>query len=98
MSVIKTMHIINNHVTNRHVTDDHVQSQVNIVFNALTKFYSNNVSNLTFCHLNINSTRHKFPPLAESLSNHVLDILMLREIKIDESFPMKQFSVEGYKI
>ena len=90
--------IVNNHVTRRHITDDHVQSPENIEFNGLTAFYSNNVSNLKFGHLNINSIRHKFPPLAEALNKHDLGIVMLQETKIDESFPMGQFSVEGYNV
>ena len=31
------------------------------------QFYYNNVSNMTFDHLNINSIFNKFPPLAEAL-------------------------------
>ena len=68
-------------IINRHITDDCVQSQVDIEFNGLTEFYSNNVLYLKFGHLNINRIRHKFLPLAEALSKHVLDILMLKELK-----------------
>ena len=71
-------------------------SMPSIELNELTQFYANNVANLKFGHLNVNSIRHKFSPLSEVLNKNVLDILMLQETKLDESFPTAQFSVDGF--
>ena len=46
--------------------------------------------------MNINSVRHKFDPLREALNNSVLDVLLLQETKLDESFPKCQFEVSDY--
>jgi hypothetical protein len=67
-----------------------------IELNELTQFYANNVANLKFGHLNVNSIRHKFSPLSEVMNKNVLDILMIQETKLDESFPTAQFLVDGF--
>ena len=46
-------------------------------------------------HLNINSIRNKFEMLS-SLFHGVIDILMICETKIHDSFHEKQFIIEGY--
>ena len=63
----------------------------------LVSFYKNNLKNLKIGHLNINSIRHKFQPLAQALNKGMLDILSIQESKLDNSFPMAQFSINGYK-
>ena len=51
--------------------------------------------NIIIAHLNINSIKNKFEML--SLSFHgVIDILLICETKIDDSFPTEQFVIEGY--
>ena len=45
--------------------------------------------------LNINSIRNKFDQLKLLLANHI-DILILIETKLDESFPTSQFLIEGF--
>ena len=45
--------------------------------------------------LNINSIRNKLNFLESETSNH-LDMLLVSEIKIDESFPSPQFLVDGF--
>ena len=57
--------------------------------------HSKYLKNLTFSHLNINSIRNKFENLKEVVSNHV-NILVTAEAKIDKSFPMAQFLMEGF--
>ncbi len=61
-------------------------------------FYHRNRDNLKLGHLNVNSLRHKFDPLAEILQKNVLDVLMLQEIKLDDSFPPSQFYVSNFKV
>ena len=46
-------------------------------------------------NLNINSLPNKFNQLQELVLKHV-DILVLTETKLDDSFPNSQFSVDGF--
>ena len=46
-------------------------------------------------HININSIRNKFEPLVKYVGNN-LDILMVSETKIDDTFPESQFLIEGF--
>ena len=46
-------------------------------------------------HLDINHIEKKFEPFV-SLVKEKLDIILLSETKIDESFPSSQFAIEGY--
>ena len=45
-------------------------------------------------HLNINSIRNKFGTLSLIFKNNV-DILMISETKLDDSFPTAQFLLHG---
>ena len=47
-------------------------------------------------HININFLDPKFEPLQEMIKNNV-DILLVSETKIDDSFPEGRFFIEGYK-
>ena len=53
-----------------------------------------NLNKLIFAHLNINSTRNKFDFLAD-ISKDNIDILMISETRVDDSFPDDQFFVDG---
>ena len=46
-------------------------------------------------HLNINFLDPKFEPLRDTIKDNV-DILLISETKLDESFPSGQFFMEGY--
>ena len=63
-----------------------------------TKFYMQSKNNCKIRFLNINSLRHKFYPIMQMLHNQYFDILMLQEIKLDDSFPNAQFNIHGYCI
>ena len=54
-----------------------------------------NHNNVIFSYLNINSIRNKFDNLKLIIDAHV-DILCVAEIKIDNSFPIAQFSWPKY--
>ena len=56
---------------------------------------SNNPSNLNFAYLNINSVRNKFENFKEIINGNV-DIFTIAETKVDGSFPISQFELEGY--
>ena len=51
---------------------------------------------MTFGHLNINSLRNKFDQLTEILKGFV-DIFLISESKLDDSFPEGQFIIDGYR-
>ena len=54
-----------------------------------------NLNRVILAHLNINSIRNKFDLLAEGLNGDV-DVIMISETKIDETFPARQFHIDGY--
>ena len=55
-----------------------------------------NVGNVIIAHLNINSIRNKFDNLVELIGDNI-DILIIGETKLDESFPANQFRIDGFK-
>ena len=55
----------------------------------------NNLNRIIFAHININSIRNKFDMLADMIAGKV-DILLVTETKIDETFPSSQFLIPGY--
>ena len=48
-------------------------------------------------HLNINSLRNKLEDLRHVI-DRTLDIILLSESKLDDSFPSAQFTLKGYGI
>ena len=55
----------------------------------------NNPSRIIFGQININSTRNKFAQLIYIVSNEI-DILMVSETKLDDTFPTLQFLIQSY--
>ena len=55
-----------------------------------------NVNRIIIGQLNINSLRNKYGPLHALIRGNV-DILVITETKLDESFPNSQFALEGYQ-
>ena len=53
------------------------------------------MNKLIFGHLNINSLRNKFDLFSEQVKGSI-DILMVSETKLDDSFPEAQFLIEGF--
>ena len=66
-----------------------------VQFYNLLHFDKDNLNKLIFAHLNINSIRNKFELLSEQIKGNV-DVLMISETKIDDSFPVGQFLIEGF--
>ena len=62
---------------------------------ALKDIRISNLNKLIFGHLNINSLRNKFDLFSEQVKGSI-DILMLFETKLDDSFPEAQFLIEGF--
>ena len=53
------------------------------------------IGRLVLAHININSIRYKFDQLVYGVKGKV-DVLMITETKLDDSFPTMQFNIEGY--
>ena len=74
-----------------HVYNDYTPDPKQILKN----IPNSNVNKLTFGHLNINSLRNKFDQLTEMVKGFV-DIFLISESKLDDSFPESQFIIDGY--
>ena len=55
----------------------------------------NNINRLISGQLNINSMRNKFEQRS-TIVNSKIDILMISETKLDETFPATQFLLQGF--
>ena len=56
---------------------------------------TSNINRLVFGHLNINSLRTKFDFLCEKIVGSI-DVFMISESKLDDSFPHGQFLIDGF--
>ena len=54
-----------------------------------------NTNKLVFAHININSLRNKFELLVDQVKGYI-DVLMISETKIDDSFPLGNFLIGGF--
>ena len=63
----------------------------------LHKVRTENPSRIIFRQISINSVRNKFDLLMNIIKNEI-DILMISETKIDNNFPISQFTMTGYSI
>ena len=54
-----------------------------------------NLNKVIFAHLNINSIRNKFEELISQVKGTV-DVFMISETKIDDSFPIANFLIDGF--
>ena len=48
-------------------------------------------------HLNINSIRSKFEYLKDLIGNNI-DVFLISETKLNDSFPLCQFMIDGYHV
>ena len=55
-----------------------------------------NVNNAVISYLNVNSNRNKYDSFKVLTVGNV-DIMILSETKLDDSFPTSQFLIEGFK-
>ena len=54
-----------------------------------------NANKLVFALININSLRNKFELLVDQVKGNI-DVLMISETKIDDSFPLGNFLIGGF--
>ena len=64
-------------------------------FKVLRKIRVSNINRLVIGQLNINLIRNKFEALKSIITGN-LDILVITESKLDNSFPVSQFCIEGF--
>ena len=63
--------------------------------NLLKHIRVSNINKLVIAQLNINSLRNKYEDLKAIIFDNI-DILIINETKLDNSFPTQQFLIEGY--
>ena len=56
-----------------------------------------NINRPVFAHININSLRNKLDSLKTIIRENI-DILLISETKLDNSFPTSQFAINGYSL
>ena len=66
-----------------------------ISFSTLHELRKSNPFRVIIGHININSTGNKFEPLKEMIQDNI-DILLVSETKLDDTFPVGQFYIDGY--
>jgi hypothetical protein len=64
---------------------------------SLKQIRRKNINRIIFAYLNINSLRNKFDFLVDQCKGNV-DVLMISETKLDSSFPVGQFLIEGFSM
>ena len=76
--------------------NDHVDVDSNNYFwDQLSSLRKKNLNRLILAQFNINSMRNKFDQLVNGIKGNI-DVLMISETKLDDSFPSMQFLIEGY--
>ena len=61
----------------------------------LKSLRTSNADKLVFAHLNINSIRNKFEMISDQVKGNT-DVLLVLETKIDYSFPIGNFLIDGF--
>ena len=92
----KTNELANNYIQNTLDTSKKESNSKLNFLSELKEMRKSYVKNIIVGQLNINSLRNKFLSVKELLS-HNLDLLVINETKLDDSFPNAQFQINGYK-
>ena len=61
----------------------------------LSELKAKNAERLIIAQININAVENKFQSLVSLIKDNV-DIIMISETKIDDSFPLSQFKIDGF--
>ena len=64
---------------------------------ALNKIRKNNPNHIKVAPLNIKSIRNEFEMLKEVVVNKI-DLLLISQTKLDDTFPLSQFIPERYRL
>ena len=93
------MSAMRSHPSETHVKDTLLisgQSSNEVLFSEIFELRKNYPCNVIFAHVNINRLRHKFSAVQDILAKNWLDYLAVSESKLDASFPIAQFAIEGF--
>ena len=66
------------------------------VIDALTNIRKKYIKNIIVGHLNINTIENKIDSL-KLLAHGNIDVLVICETKLDDSYPTSQFCIDGYR-
>ena len=77
-----------------HFDEQPDQSKNKCPFENMKKLRLKHLKNIIVAYLNINSIRNKFTNFSKMINKNV-DVLVIAEIKLDETFPMQQLVLEG---
>ena len=94
ISFTNTSHCTN---TDNQISNAFVDTPEDTHLMQLKSLRTKNQEKLIFAHININSIRNKFIILKEFVKN-TIDILLISETKIDDTFPSAQFLIEGFQV
>ena len=83
------------HNRNEHVLNVNPTADDNNPKFILREMKLGNINRLVLGHININSLAGKFEDLKELIQQNI-DVLVMTETKLDESFPIQQFVINGY--
>ena len=86
---------VSSEVNNNNSPELNNNSNMNDFSNGLRTYRIRNVGKIIIATLNINSIRNKFDELKMVISGNI-DVLVLTETKLDDSFPTGQFCIEGF--
>ena len=89
------MHSLQNSKVSNTVTCDEFSAKKPEDNTNLNFIRKGNFNRFALAHININSLRNKFDILVQQITNNV-DILMISETKLDNSFPEGQLLIPGY--
>ena len=64
-------------------------------YSILQRLRVKNIGRILIGHINLNSIRHKFHTISDLIKGKI-DIFLISETKIDNSFPNSQFQIHGY--
>ena len=73
------------------------ENDINDEKKGLKKIKIHSPDKLILGHLNINSVRNKFEALTYIIDNNI-DLLLISETKLDDSFPTAQFQTRGFSV
>ena len=88
------MHSLENSNVSNTITCDKFNAKKRKENTNLNFLRKGNFNRLVLAHININSIRNKFDTLVQQITNNI-DILMISETKLDNSFPEGQFLIPG---
>ena len=84
-------------MSSAHDTSITTDSEIPNPSDIFKKIKLGNANRLVIGHININSLRNKFESLKILIKGNI-DILVITESKLDESFPTQQFVIEDFSL